>query len=335
MRKKLNKIVLLLAIFMITNGIYSQGDKVDNVVREMIQKNNIIGLQLAVVKDNKIVKELNYGLSNIQDSVLVDNETVFNINAITKAFTGVALMQLVENRKLNLEEPISKYLDDLPNTWQSITIKELATHTSGLPDIWTSEENLLTQNNITSLNKIKELPVVFEPGERFDYNQTNYLLLVMIIEKVSGKSFDKYLIENEFEKAEMKNSIKAGFADYYNVFKRRRSSYKNARNGDVIDVYEIIPENLRTSAGIYSTAKEIAQWIIALQNHQLIKEEKNLETLLTSMILKNEVIASLGVSSGMYIYPKDNLSVIILTNAQGFRPEGYLENIASLFIEKN
>lgn len=352
--------MILFAIVMITNAIYPQVEKVDNVIKEMIQKNNIIGLQLAVVKDNKIVKTLNYGLANIQDSVLVDSETVFSINAMTKAFTGVALMQLVENGELNLEDPIAKYLDDLPNNWKNITIKQLAMHTSGIPGVWDSEENILTQNNSKYLKKIKELPVVFKPGERFDYNQTNYILLVMIIEKISGKSFEKYLIENEFEKAEMKNSIKAGFADYYNVFNKPTKSYKSFRNTDIIDTYEVVPENLRTSAGIYSTATEIAQWIIALQNHQLIKEEESLKTLWNPMILNNKkqqgmnnifngysigfytssrlenpIVASLGFNSGMHIYPKDNVSVIILTNTQAFYPEDYLENIADLFIDKN
>lgn len=361
MKKSSNKVVALFVVFMITNSLYSQADKVDNAIKGMIQKNNITGLQLAVVKNSKIVKTLNYGLSNIQDSVLVDSETVFSINSMTKSFTGVALMQLVENGKLNLEEPISKYLDDLPYNWKNITVKQLATHTSGIAGVWDSEENMLTKNNQTTLRKIKNLPVTFKPGEQFCYNQTNYLLLVMLIEKISGKSFDNYLIENEFEKAGMKNAAKAGFADYYNVFKQApKVSDSRFKNGDLIDRYEVIPENLRTSAGIYSTATEIAQWIIALQNHQLIKEE-NLKTLwapmtlnsekaqgmsdllngyaigfYTSSRIKNPVIASIGgVMSGMYIYPKDNIAVIILTNSHGFHPEDYLEEIANLYIAEN
>lgn len=347
-------------LFLCTLNLFSQEDKTDIAIKEIIQKNNIIGLQLAVIKNNKIVKTGNYGLSNIQNSVLVDDETVFSINSITKSFTGVAVMQLVENKKLNLEDPISKYLDELPDTWKSITIKQLATHTSGLPGAWNSEENVLTQSNESTLRKIKQLPVVFKPGDRFDYNQTNYLLLVMIIEKVSGKLFDKYLIVNEFEKAGMKNSIKAGFADYYNAFRQPSKLSGSFRNSDLIYSYEVIPENLRTSAGIYSTATEVAQWVIALQNYTLLKEE-NLKTLWTPMILnngetrgmnnflneysigfyatsrvENPVIASLdGFGSGVYIYPKDNVSVIILTNTQGFHPEEYLDRIASLYLEES
>ena len=171
--------------------------KVDAVLKDMIQKNNSIGLQLAIVSNNKIVKTMNYGLANIQDSVWVDSKTVFSINSMTKAFTGVALVQLAEEGKLNLDDPISKYLDSLPNTWKNITIKQLAGHTSGIPDIWNAERNMITENNQIALKKIKELPIVFRPGERFGYNQTNYLLLGMLIEKIIAKSFEKYLTENK------------------------------------------------------------------------------------------------------------------------------------------
>lgn len=363
--KRIFKHAICILILIHTSNIFAQDNKekkVEVVIKDMIQKNNITGLQLAIVSNNKIVKTMNYGLSNIQDSVLVDSETVFSINSMTKSFTGVALMQLVENGKLNLDDPISKYLDDLPNNWQNITVKQLATHTSGIPGVWDSEENMLTKNNLICLTKIKKLPVVLNPGEQFNYNQTNYLLLIMIIEKISGKLFNNYLIENEFEKAGMKNAIKAGFADYYNVFKRAvKSSDRRFKNGDLIYRYEVIPENLRTSAGIYSTATEIANWLIALQNHHLIKDDKNLKILwtptlfnngktkgmsnfldgyaigfYTSSRIKNPVIASLGgLMSGMYIYPKDNIAVIILTNSHGFHPEDYLEEIANLYIAEN
>lgn len=361
MKNYLKTITFLFTLFMIGNIAYSQADKVDVAIKDIIQKNNIIGLQLAVVKNNKIVKTMHYGLSNVQDSVLVDSKTVFSINSMTKAFTGVALMQLVEKGKVNLEDPISKYLDSLPITWQKITVKQLATHTSGIPDVWSPEGNIITENNQTSLRKIKELPIDFLPGERFGYNQTNYLLLGMLIEKITGKTFEKYLIENQFEKAGMTNSAKVGLADYYKVINHSARSYTHFRNGSLTNMYEEIPENLRTAAGIYSTATEIAQWIIALQSHQLIKEEKNLKKLWTPMVLNNgktegmsdflngyaigfytssrttkPVIASLGgVRSGMFIYPKNNVSVIILTNSQGFYPENYLEKIANLYIEEN
>lgn len=358
MTNYLEKIMILLAVFTVSNATYSQVDKVDLVIKDLMQKNKIVGLQLAVVKNNKIVKTGNYGLANIQDSIAVDNETVFSINSMNKAFTGVAIMQLVENGKLNLEDPISKYLDSLPNTWRNITIKQIATHTSGIPDIWDSEGNMLSENSKTLFKKIKELPIVFQPGENLRYNQTNYLLLGMIIEKTSGQSFEKYIIENEFKKAGMKNSIKAGMGDDYNIIKHSARPYSYFRNGNLTNnAFQPIPTNLYPGAGIYSTATEMAQWVIALQNHKLIKVE-NLKTLWTPIQLnnvktqetnnslngtaigfdtnsrtKNPVITqSGGARNTLYIYPKDNISVVILTNLMGSRPQDFIEEIANLYI---
>lgn len=356
----LKKAKQLILISLFGNVLYSQVDKVDIVINDIIKKNNINGLQLAVVHDNRIVKTINYGLTDNQDSTLVDSQTVFNIDAMTKAFTGIALIQLVENGKLNLDDPISKYLEDLPEAWHDITIKSLAAHTSGLADIWELEENLPNQTNQILLRNIKKLPLVFQPGERFDYNQANYLLLVMIIEKIQEITFEKYIRENVFEKAAMKNSILPGFQNYYNRNNRVVRLNMNFKNANLFDAHIDIPENFQTANAIYSTASELAQCIIALQNHQLIKEEKNLEKLFIPMVLNNgktqgindffdgyafgfytssnaakPVIASLGKGgSGMFIYPKDNVSVVMLTNSQGFHPEDCLEQIAGLYIRE-
>ncbi|MCV9928371.1 beta-lactamase family protein [Flavobacterium sp. LS1R49] len=353
----MKKLLFLLTFFTFINFTYSQTDKVDIVIKDLMQKNKIIGLQLAVVKNNKIIKTSYYGLASIQDSIAVDSKTVFSINSMTKAFTGVAIMQLVENGKLKLEDPISKYVDSLPNTWRNITVKQIATHTSGLPDIWERPEHMLSEDSKILFKKIKELPVVFQPGEDLKYNQTNYILLGMIIEKINGKSFEKFLKESQFEKVGMKNTSKAGLGDFYKIVNHAARPYSYFRNGSLTNVYEVIPTNLYPAASIYSTATEIAQWVIALQNNTLLKAE-TLKTLWTPTLLnngkkpgeadstygtaigfdtnsrlKNPVITALGgARNALYIYPKDNVSIVILTNLQGGHPQRFIEDIANLYL---
>ncbi|MFV8355531.1 serine hydrolase domain-containing protein [Flavobacterium sp. XS1P32] len=353
----MKKTMLLLAYFTVCNLTYSQADKVDVAIKDLMQKNRIVGLQLAVIKDNVIVKTSNYGLASVEDSIEVDSQTVFSINSITKAFTGVAVMQLVENGTLNLDKPISKYLDKLPKTWQNITVKQIVTHQSGLPEIWDSQGNMLSENSETLFQKIKELPLIFKPGKEYRDSQANYLILGMLIEKISGQSFEKFITENQYKKAGMKNSIKAGIGDFYNIIKHSAKPYSYFRNNILTNVYQPMPSNLFPAGGIYSTATEMAQWIIALQNHKLINAE-NLKTLCTPIRLengelyqedgflnqssigfysssrfKNPVIASLGGNrNALYIYPKDNVSVVILTNLVGSRPENVIEEIANLYL---
>jgi len=352
----MKKIILLLAFFA-CNPTYSQIDKTDIAIKELMQKHKIVGLQLAVIKNNKIVKSSNYGLSNIQDSIAVDNKTVFSINSMTKAFTGVAIMQLVESGKLNLEDPISKYLDKLPKTWQNITVKQIATHTSGIPDIFESPEHIFSEDNEILFKKIKESPIVFKPGEKLSYNQTNYILLGLIIEKISGKSFEKFIIDNQFEKVGMENSIKAGMGDTYSIINHSARPYSYFIKGSLTNIHQPMPSYLYPAGGIYSTATEMAQWVIALQSNQLIKAE-SLKTLWTPVELNNakkqETNASLegtaigfdintrainpvifqsgGARNTLYIYPKDNVSVVILTNLTGARPQDFIDEIANLYL---
>ncbi|RTY70576.1 class A beta-lactamase-related serine hydrolase [Flavobacterium sp. GSP27] len=353
----MKKTLLLIALLTVFNNTYSQEDKVDLAIKELIQKNKIVGLQLSVIKENVIVKTSHYGFANIQDSIAVNSQTVFSINSITKAFTGVAIMQLVENGKLNLEEPISNYLDKLPQTWQKITVEQLATHKSGLPDVWDSQGNMLSEDGNILFENVKKLPLAFEPGKHVREGLANYMLLGMLIEKISGQSFEKFIMENQFKKAGMKNAMKAGIGDFYNIINNSSRPYTYFRNNVLTNVYQPMPSNLLPAGGIYATATEMAQWVIALQTNQLINAE-NLKILLKPIELENgkpyeenglldrtsigfslssraenPIIASMGgARNALFIYPNKNVSIVILTNLMGSHPQAFIEEIAKLYI---
>ena len=137
------KIFCFLFLFLFVRDAYAQTDSIDVFLKQQMQKMGIPGLQLAIVRNGEIIKTGNYGLANIQDSIPVDSLTVFTINSITKAFTGIAIMQLVEAGKLNLSSPVSAYLDNLPDSWKVVTIQQLLSHISGIPDIVDEEESTL------------------------------------------------------------------------------------------------------------------------------------------------------------------------------------------------
>ena len=175
-------------------------DGVESFLRSEMQKRRIPGLQFAVVRHGKIVKLGAFGLANVQDSVPVTEQTLFTINSATKSFTGVAIMQLVEDGKLDLAAPLSRYLDGLPAPWQTLTLRQLLTHTSGLPDICDSWGKLVVEGDAeASRKKIRTMPMDFKPGERFRYNQTNYLLLGEIIDKISGQPFAQFITERQLD----------------------------------------------------------------------------------------------------------------------------------------
>jgi len=356
------KNLISIMIFCLLNTlVFAQTkDKIDSFINKVMKEKRIVGLQLAIVKNGKIVKTGNYGYANLQDSILVNQNTIFTINSITKAFTGVAIMQLVEAEKINLQAPISKYVDSLPLSWQKVTIRQLASNISGIPNLMDSNAKLIAENAEESWKKVQTLPNEFEAGEQFSYNQTNYTLLKKAIEKVTGISFEEFVKKHQFEKVGMKNTTKRGFGDFYDVTYNHARGYTYFVNGDLTNINpEIFPPITRTAAGMQSTATEIANWLIHLQNLQLLKNKESLTEMWTPSRLKNgktagfgdllngyaigwltvtrknhPAVASIGGGrSAIFIYPKEQLAIIILTNLQGASPESFIDEIAKFYFE--
>jgi CubicO group peptidase (beta-lactamase class C family) len=170
-----------------------------------MQQKHIPALQLAVIRQGKIVKLKSYGISNPENNIAATDESIFSINSITKAFVGVAVMQLAEEGKLKISDPVSTYIDSLPTAWQKITIQQVLTHTSGLPDILDETEQVMGNGDEqAAMKQVKALPLDFKTGEKFAYNQTGYVLIGQIITKLSGMHFTKFIEERQFNVAGMK-----------------------------------------------------------------------------------------------------------------------------------
>lgn len=348
-----------LLILACTNPIMSQTDSVDVFVKTQMEKRKIPGLQLAIVKGGKIIKTSNYGLANVQDSIAVNDQTVFTINSITKAFTGIAIMQLVEAGKLNLTSPVSAYLTNLPDSWNTVTIQQLLSHTSGIPDIVDEEESTLISpyGEAAAWKQVQALPIDFKPGEKFSYNQTNYLLLGRIIDTISRMPFTDFITKEQLVKAGMTKTIRAGFGATKEVISHAAGGYRYSK-GKLSNIFFSFPASLQTAAGMSSTATEMAAWIIALQNNQFLKEKTSMAALWTPARLNNgktggfnsllngyaagwPIIARAehpaaapvgGGRSAVFVYPDDDLSIVVLTNLSGGSPDVFIDEIAGFYI---
>jgi CubicO group peptidase (beta-lactamase class C family) len=152
----------------------------------------IPGVALAVVRGGKLVKAGGYGLANVELGVATKPESIFQTGSVGKQFTATAVMMLVEEGKIGLDDKINKYFAGAPTAWKDITVRHLLTHTSGIPD-YTSEKtggaiNLHTDYTEEELvKKISGLPLDFPPGEKWSYSNSGYLLLGGLIHKVTGK----------------------------------------------------------------------------------------------------------------------------------------------------
>jgi len=347
--------VLLMLVF--TNACFAQADSIDVFVNTQMQKRKIPGLQLAIVRNGKIIRTGNYGYANVQDSIPVSDRTVFTINSITKAFTGVAIMQLVEAGKLDLSSPVGAYITDLPPAWNNVTIQQLLSHTSGIPNIVDEEESVLIAAGAEEAwKKVIALPMDFKTGEKFSYNQTNYLLLGLVIDKLSGMPFTAFITKEQLQKAGMTSTIRSGFGATKEVIPYAAAGYRYSK-GKLINMFFSFPPNLQTAAGMSSTAKEMADWVIALQNNRFLKRS-SLGTLWAPAKLNNGKIAGFnsllngyaagwpvvaraehpaaaavgGGRSAVFVYPEDDLSIIVLTNLAGGSPDAFIDELAGLFI---
>lgn len=354
----LKKSLTAILLFFFTISVFSQTDSIDVFIQTQMQKRKIPGLELAIVRHGKIVKTGYYGLANIQDSIAVTGKTVFTINSITKAFVGVAMLQLVEDGKLKLNSPISEYLTDIPETWKQVKVQQLLSHTSGIPDLVNEEEAVMIADNFDlAWKKVLAMPNDFKAGEEFRYNQTNYYLLGLIINKLSGMSFQEFITKNQLQKVGMPKTIRSGFGATKELVANSANGYQFFK-GRLNNMFFSFPPALQTAAGMSSTATELANWIIALQNMELLKQKSSLEALWRPDVLNNgktggfsrllngyaagwptigrdehPAVAPVGGGrAALFVYPKDDLSIVVLTNLSGGSPDVFIDELAGFFI---
>lgn len=330
----------------------AHADAVDDLVQAQMARQHIPGLSLAVVRDGKVVKAKGYGLANVELKVAAAPETVYQIQSITKQFTATGVMMLVEEGKIGLDDPISKYLEDLPPAWSGITVRHLLTHTSGIKD-FINERTVNLRLDLAPRDVIKSLadkPLNFPPGERFAYSNTGYHLLAMIIRQVTGKEWGDFLTERVFTPLGMADTRVISWSE---IIPNRAAGYRwdgaKLRNGE----YVAISILGYAGGGIRSTVLDMAKWDAALSSERLLKKS-SLEQMWTPGKVKQGSINygfgwAMGAEHGHRLvthngahftgfqtcirkYPEDHLTVVVLTNLNGSDPDGIAKSVARSYL---
>ena len=217
--------VTLALVLLISTTCLAQDSftKVDEYVRSEMQAQQIPGVALAVVKDGKVVLARGYGLANIEHQVPVKPETIFQSGSTGKQFTATAVMMLVEEGKLGLEDKITKYFTDAPETWRDITVRHMLTHTSGTTDYPPDFDYRRDYTEDELFQRIKTIPLAFQPGEKWSYSNIAYVMLGILIHKVSGKFYGDFLQERVFMPLEMSTARVISEAD---IVPNRAAGYR-------------------------------------------------------------------------------------------------------------
>ncbi|MFK8061083.1 MAG: serine hydrolase [Polaribacter sp.] len=315
-------------------------------INHIIKRHQIPGVSLAIIKNDSLLMKEHFGKANLEHNVPLSDSSIFRVYSLTKPIVSVAIFQLIEKGKLSLEDEISKYLKELPQTWNTIKIKHLLTHSSGLPDMVPfSKIEKLTEKQAQVLIFSEDL--LSEKGEKYQYNQTNSWLLQKIIKKVSGEKMKDFIIDNQF-KGERKNVFFS--SDSKQIVSNRVTPYFYFETGKIqIDHPSLVGDYMFASNGLNITLNEFIKWHKRLKNNELLKLSTKENMWKTFDYTKSDKIFAFSWNkinvnkhpscgfSGSYvtayrIFPDDDLSIVFFANGLGnyFDIDNIINHIASL-----
>lgn len=346
--------VLFLALLTVTFGVSAQTvADVDAVVQKMIEAKKIPATGVALVRDGKVVLAKGYGAADVEAGTAANENTAFQIASVTKQFTAAGIMLLIEEGKLKLDDTLSKYVPDGSVKWGGVTIRQLLNQISGIPN-YTAGGKLVGEKSYTKaeiLGLVKDLPLEFEPGTKWAYSNTNYFLLGMVIEKVSGKSYPDFMSERIFKPLGMTST----------AVNTSGSKIKNAAAGYELaggkwrKVELVDPSQPFAAGAIVSTPADMAKWALAVEEGKLLKKSSWDEAFATGKLVDGKPSSygfgwrmgnlgetvfmghSGGINGfGSFIarFPAENLSVVVLANTSGGAPQQLAFEIAGVYLPK-
>ncbi len=330
----------------------TSSDRVDEYVRSEMAKQKIPGLSLAVVLNGTVERAKGYGLANVELQAPATEHTVYQSGSVGKQFTAAAVMLLVEEGKLGLDEPIGRYLAGAPASWTDITVRHLLTHTSGIKD-YTDTDRLNYRLDYTDDELVRMaagLPSDFAPGTKWAYSNTGYLLLGQIVNRVAGQFYGDLLADRVFGPLGMQTARVISEAD---IIPNRSAGYRLV-NGEWKNQDYVSPSlNRQADGSLYLTVLDLVRWDKGLAERRLFKPS-SYDVMWTPVRLKDgtsypygfgwelspvnghRVVMHTGSWQGFQAHISrfidDHLSVIVMINSDTSEPEQIAHGVAALFV---
>ncbi len=266
------KFIILALVVSFQAGAQKLNSEADRLMADLFEENGSGGIAL-VVKDGEILYRKAFGMADMELGVKMTPDNIIRIGSITKQFTASAILKLMEEGKLDLQDDITKYIEDYPAQGHVITIEHLLTHTSGIKSFtgmktWTADLNKMYYSPKEKIDFFKNEPMDFEPGEKYKYNNSGYILLGYIIEVVSGKKYAEYIDEVFFKPLGMNNSFYGSTSD---IVKDRAKGYQkqdgNYKNADFLDM-----SNPYAAGSLISTVDDLYKWYSAVLHYKVLSK---------------------------------------------------------------
>ena len=323
--------------------------EVEKRISAAMEKGKVVGLSAVVVVDHALAWSKGFGVADLEHSVPARPGTVYRLASVSKPITAVAVMQLVEEGKIDLDAPVEKYVPAWPKKEWTVTPRQLLSHLGGVRHYKDEAETLSARHygSLTeALGMFKDDPLLHEPGTKFKYSSFGFNLLGCAVEGASGRTFVDYCRERIFKPAGMERT---GPDDVGAVIPDRARGYRRgpdgeARNSALIDTSNKIP-----GGGLVSTAEDMARFAIALQAGRLLKKE-TLEAMFADQKARDgkpvgyglgwfvggdgKVIRHGGSQQGartvVHMVPERRLAVVILCNLEGTNVDELAAQVAAL-----
>ncbi|CAF4007220.1 unnamed protein product [Rotaria sp. Silwood2] len=256
-----------------------------------MEKFKIPGISLGIIRDGQIVHARGYGYSNVEHQVPVKLETVFQSGSVGKQFTAMAIMILVERGKLGLDFKINNYFKDTPIQWNNITVRHLLTHTSGMTN-YPDNFNFRTDYTEDELYEIiQKIPLTFQPGEQWAYSNIGYVMLGVLIRRVTNQFYGDFLKENIFTPLGMTTAQVISEAD---IILNRASGYVLV-DGELKNQPWVSPTlNTLADGALYLTVYDMIKWDAGLYSNELLKNETSFDAMWTPVKLNNGITYPYG-----------------------------------------
>jgi CubicO group peptidase (beta-lactamase class C family) len=334
------------------DGSLKISKKVSRYVQSEMQRQHIPGAALLVSRSGKIVQAEGFGLSNVELQVPVKPETVFQSGSVGKQFTATAVMMLVEEGKVGLDDPLTKYFPDAPASWNEVTVRELLSHTGGFGDYpdkfdfrkdWTEDEEL---------KLVESIPLAYPPGTKWDYSNLGYMTLGILIHRVTGEFYGDFLQQRIFHPLGMDTTRIISEAD---IIPNRAAGYRLVK-GELKNQEWVAPMvNTTADGSLYFSILDLAKWDAALYTEKLLKRS-SFDQMWTPAKFKNgkpnpdgygfgwsieerhghHVVRHTGSWQGFKTaiarYVNDQLTVVVLANLAEAKPGAIAEHVADMYL---
>ncbi len=318
--------------------------RMEQIIQSHVADRSFMGTVL-VTKDGHALLDKGYGSADLEWQIPNAPDVKFRLGLLTKQFTAASILLLEERGKLKVSDPVSKYLPDAPPAWSKITLYQLLTHTSGIPNFTNFPEYRSTEWKDTTpkelVDRFRDKPLDFEPGSKFSYSNSGYILLGYLLEKISGQTYGDFLQQTIFKPLAMADT---GMDNTRMILPKRAQGYAAGPAG--LEHAGYTSMTIPFSAGaLYSTTSDLAKWETGLYGGKLLAPAS-----LTQMTTPYKEGYGFGIfiatkdghksyshgggiegfNTSLTYYPDDKLAIVVLSNVNGGAPDAIADALGRI-----